>query len=370
MQASARSREVRTRDALAIGAAAMVSAVVLWVAMRLGAVLILADWSPHICRWDCGWFTYIVEEGYDRTPRAGSAGQANYAFFPAFPLLGWAVHKLVGIAPRDALVLTSRLLYFLAALAFYAYLSRRLGRTPALFGALLLHVSPFAIYGHAGYSEPLYFLLSTLGYWALHEGRWLGAGAVGALLSATRPNGVLFGIVIAVAGLRRVRELTAEPKMIALCLVALALVPAGLALFMLHLYDRTGDPLAFAQIQSAWGRRLSNPGPTLLTGLLSSDRRLYFAVAAIVGLSMAGYLALKRYVEESAGLVINILVPLSAGGLDALPRFIGWQLPFLFGLVVLIGSASRAVRGAALAVSGVLAALMAFAWGSLLDFVV
>src|SRR3990170_8766211 len=39
--------------------------------------------------------------------------------------------------------------------------------------------------------------------------------------------------------------------------VALALSPAGLALFMLHLYRLTGNPFAYVPIQSVWGNSVS-----------------------------------------------------------------------------------------------------------------
>lgn len=363
-----RATHAHRSELLIIGVAAVVSGVVLWAVMRISAGLMLADWSPHICRWDCSWYTYIVEEGYDRAPRAGAAGQANYAFFPAFPVLGWTMHKALGIEARDALVLTSRALYVVAALVFYACLLKRVGPKAALFGALLFLLSPYAIYGHAGYSEPLYFLLSTLSYWAVHERRWLAAGVIGALLSATRANGVLSAVVLATAGLRSLHRLTAEPKEADKFLLALALVPIGLAAFMLYLYDRTGDPLAFAHIQAAWSRRFSNPVLTLYDGLVSVDRKLYFAWVALAGLWMTSYLAARRYFEESVGLLVNILVPLSAG-LAGMPRYVGWQFPFLFGIVVLVES-SRPARRTVLVLSGFLAALMAFAWGSRFDFVI
>ncbi len=89
---------------------------------------------------------------------------------------------------------------------------------------------------------------------------------------------------------------------------------------------------------------------------------------ALAGLGLSIYLAARRYYEESVGLLLNVLLPLSTG-LHSMPRFLGWQMPFLFGIVLLVGS-SRPRRKAILVVSGILAGLMAVAWGAYMDFAV
>lgn len=349
-------------------AAAIASAAALWTIMLVSAGLTLGQWDAHSCRWDCGWFTSILEAGYDRAPRAAQAGYANYAFFPLFPILASMPRLVLRLEPRDALALTSSLLHLAAAWTFYRYLLQRLERESALFGALLLLLSPYAIYGISGYSEPLYFLLITGGFWAVHDRRWLLAGLFGALLSATRSNGALFGVVLLVAGLRRHRQLARDSRELARFLIALALVPVGILAFMAYLQDRTGDALAFVQVQAAWDRRFGNPLENLLRGLSSSDRNLYFASIALLGSAVSIYLAARRYYEESVSLLLNVLLPLSSG-LHSMPRFVGWQMPLLFGLVLLVGSSWKR-RKAVLAVSGLLAGLMAIAWGTFMDFAV
>ena len=47
-----------------------------------------------LCSWDCGWYQNIAEHGYHAQPTEHPLGEANWAFFPLFPLLaraaGWA----------------------------------------------------------------------------------------------------------------------------------------------------------------------------------------------------------------------------------------------------------------------------------------
>src|SRR5688572_10119182 len=46
-------------------------------------------WLDGLCRWDCGWFRKIVEEGYTVAE--------NAKVFPLFPLMGWGLEKVTGI---------------------------------------------------------------------------------------------------------------------------------------------------------------------------------------------------------------------------------------------------------------------------------
>src|SRR5438132_1535168 len=39
------------------------------------------------CRWDCGWYVQTAQAGYMLAPLADGSNQANWAFWPLFPLL-------------------------------------------------------------------------------------------------------------------------------------------------------------------------------------------------------------------------------------------------------------------------------------------
>ena len=328
----------------------------------------------ELCNWDCWWYVSIVREYYHapRPPWPSLVGlsQTNWPFFPVFPLSALAISKLFGLSAPTALVVTSTLSYFLAVLVFFAYLSRRLGEETAFFGAAVLVFSPYAIYGYAGYSEPLYFLLSTIAYWAAIDRRWLAAGLTGAVLSAVRPVGVLFGLPLLLAGLCQWRELRASNTLVRF-LCALALAPLGLLAFMAYMYVLTGDPLAFIHIQSAWGRHLHNPISLIWQGLgefYSSPIGFYSAMAAVSGIAMACYLMARRYFIESLWLLLNVIVPLFAG-LQSMPRFVAWQMPFVFG-ITLLGQQFPALKYVILAVTGLFSGFMAVAWLSGQFFVV
>ena len=91
-------------------------------------------------------------------------------------------------------------------------------------------------------------------------------------------------------------------------------------------------------------------------------------MAAVSGIAMACYLMVRRYFIESLWLLLNVIVPLFAG-LQSMPRFVAWQMPFVFGLT-LLGQQVPALKYVILAVSGLFSGFMAVAWLSGQFFVV
>ena len=58
------------------------------------------------CIWDCAWYASIVTGGYDVEPHYD--GGANWAFFPAFPLVASGLKLLLHVSLQSALVITSK----------------------------------------------------------------------------------------------------------------------------------------------------------------------------------------------------------------------------------------------------------------------
>lgn len=56
-----------------------------------------------LCQWDCEWYVHTIQHGYDlepplmRTQDLARADQANWAFFPLFPLLAGALKLTMGL---------------------------------------------------------------------------------------------------------------------------------------------------------------------------------------------------------------------------------------------------------------------------------
>lgn len=312
-----------------------------------------------VCRLDCQWYQSIVMQGYDVEPHGHAKGDAaNWAFFPLHPLAARGLGWLTGLAPDSALVWTSRVFLLLGIAAFAVAAQRRFGREAVVPAAALVAFHPYLIYAHAGYTEALYFFLSTVGFMAASYGRWLTAGVAGALLSATRLVGVVFGAVLAWA--LWCHKVWRSPQEAWRGILALALVPLGLASFMAYLSWRTGDALAFMHVMVAWGREPSNPVSWLWQGLSGQGWGQFFALAAVLGLAMSVWLWRRGWVAEGFFLAVVTLVPL-ATGLDSLPRYVSWQFPFLWGALELLRRWS-ALSLPVMAFSGAGAACIVLAW--------
>ena len=93
----------------ALAAKGVVLGGALWMPLAPDALGIQADpaasFVERLCQWDCGWYVDIMTRGYAEEPPAALSGEANWAFFPAFPVLGGMVAAVLGLPPLVAAVL-------------------------------------------------------------------------------------------------------------------------------------------------------------------------------------------------------------------------------------------------------------------------
>jgi hypothetical protein len=313
-----------------------------------------------LCQWDCGWYTSIVADGYHRNPVAHPKGDAaNWAFFPAFPLFAKAVALTTGVSAQFALILSSKVFLIFSLWAFLALVEKELGSDAKLLAGLVVAFNPYIIYAHAGYTETLYFFLTTLSFLFLHGRRFILAGMAGALLSATRLVGIVFLFPYLLNSSKFLRENNLRSYVPAFLLGAL-LVPLGLGLYMAYLHLHVGDALAFKHIQVAWGRSVENPFSILIAGFSASGWERFFALSALASLAMSIWLVIQRRLDYALFLVIVTLIPLSTG-LWSMPRYIFWQMPFLFGMVNILMKNSL-LGGMYLVVSGGVGAVVVVSW--------
>ncbi len=281
-----------------------------------------------LCGWDCGWYAGVVDRGYDLQPHAHPRGDAaNWAFFPAFPLAADAIGAVANLSSATALVVTAKAFFLLSIFAFVKFTQVWAPSVPSWLAAAVVGFQPYALYGNVGYTESMFLLFSCLAFHALGKQRFVAAGMFGAVLSAIRPVGVFFMLPLLVAGIRRLPG--ADPDERGRILLGAMLVPVGLSMFMLFLYQHTGDALAFSHIQIAWDRIPTNPVDHLWQGLWGVEPmpRLW-AVMSLVALSMVAVLFFMGQYELAAFSLMATLVPLCTG-LLAMPRYVWWQAPLL-----------------------------------------
>jgi len=291
------------------------------------------------CKWDCGWYLHIIKDGYEISPlRHPNENEANWAFFPAFPLTARFASSIFLLSPLAASYIVSNIFFLLTLILFSKYTSLTLTKEQTIFAIYLFAFFPYSFYFFLPYTEALFVLLLTAVFYFATTNRWLIAGVVASFLSATRNLGVFIifpMLIIAIQkfGFRKLLHLEGASIKAAF---AILIAPLGLFLYMFFLYLHMGDPLAFAHVQVAWGRTISNPLKHLASGFLSFRfPDTYLASFAIAGILCGLYmLKIKRYSEGIMTLIL-ILIPASTG-VVSLPRYCVIIFPIYIYLSIIV----------------------------------
>ncbi len=317
-------------------------------------------------RWDAPHYLRIAEVGY----QAEGEDRLFIVFFPLYPLLIFVVH----------LFLPS---YFVAALFVSAVASVAAGFVIQSIAAVdgaddaeadrsLWYMSffPTAFFLAMPYTEALFLALSMGSFLSARNGRWAWCGVLGMLACTARMQGVALIPALAVEAFMQYRW--GAP----LRAFWLALVPAGILIYLGINEMVLGDPFAFVEIQkdhwgqgSGWpwqtlsdtyqGFQTSNPGSTRFT--------LYEVV--LVGVLVAGALLIigARWLRPSYNVYawLSLVLMTSASFPISLPRYLLGMFP-LFLVLSRLGR-TPGVHNALLATSiilmGGLFVVYATRWG-------
>jgi hypothetical protein len=392
-------------------------------------------------RWDAAWYLVIAHYGY--RPDLGAFTASRAAFFPLYPL-GLSGLSQLGLQPVIAGVLLS-----MAALAVALYCLHRLTtlevarlrRAGSAFPrsiragvrvedvarvtVMVTAFAPMAFYFSAVYSESLYMALSVGVFLCARRGRWAVAAILASLAGATRSTGVVLlapVLLLYLYGPREDRAADRVPELnggrdrlvpervrviaipafvdrLARTLVPryrlrrdvlwLALIPAGLGLYMTHLALAGGDALSPFHAEGVWGRRFAGPYMGVWDGakaafeglrqLLSLQRtHVYYPPAggspfidaghnlllfAFLVAAVPATIGVLRLLPPAYGvyvltaLALPLSYPVAPQPLMSLPRFLLVLFPLNIWFAVRLASRPRAVTWVALAAS---AAAMAF----------
>jgi hypothetical protein len=219
---------------------------------------------------------------------------------------------------------------------------------------VLLLVFPASLFFSAVYTESVFLALSAGALLAARRGRFGIAGACAALAALARPNGVLVAAPVAVEALlawrRGARALPGA--------LSLALPPLALGLHAVALQRAYGDPLAFVHVKAQWGQHLSPPWTAFLAFNQDPDHYLVGlgGLAALVAAWRAGQPASFQLLAALA-----LLVPISAGTLQSLPRYAAVAFPLF--LTAESWTRGRRARAAWIAISVALLAWWSFRFG-------
>ncbi|HEY7024816.1 MAG TPA: mannosyltransferase family protein, partial [Candidatus Limnocylindrales bacterium] len=220
------------------------------------------DLMPHLpaldmwAQWDAQHYVDIAVRGYD----SPYAPESNIAFFPLYPLLIRVVLLALGRVDTQTgafigLVI-SNVALFGALLYLSALVARDFSLTIARRTVLYVLVFPTTLFLSSVYAEPVFLLAAVASLYHARAGQWGRSSVCGALAALTRPFGVLLLVPMAVELYRQHARLRSW-----LWLVG---PPVGLALFVGYLWWLFGDPFAYFQAGTTWGRGLHAPWDVLL----------------------------------------------------------------------------------------------------------
>jgi hypothetical protein len=307
-----------------------------------------------LCRWDCHWYVELALDGYDSVAqRWGSGMAANWAFFPALPVLLKGVLAVVGGEAKAVSVVATQALFLVTLFLVHAY-ARAVAPTadPGFprFATLLFALWPFSLYAAVPMSEALFLPLSLATLLAARQDRWIVAGFMAALLSASRIVGVLAVPAMMTLALGRygLRALVTVRPGTERALIGMALGGLGLAAFLWHLEATTGDGLAFLHVQAAWERRLEWPWLMLVdelnplvqpTGRLGLNLALTAMAAGLAALFVPLWRRRDLLPAEFVFAALVAAVALSGGRVMSLPRLLGVLFPLVMALALAVESA-------------------------------
>ena len=341
-------------------------------------------------RWDTAWYLDVATDGYRIMP---GRGQQNYAFFPLYPMMVRAGGVLTGGHYLLSGFVIS-VAAFLGALLYVHALARAYcrDREAARMAVTLLAMYPFALFFSAVYTESLFLLCVAGGLYHLHRGEDGRSAAWAFLAGLTRPNGFLLSVPLAALLAARfwpgssrlgLRLSSAAPAgrglapRSSIAFLAVIAPLAGMLLYSSYVYTLTGEPFAWASVQSEWGRRaapltsiVSGPIDRIAEhGLVGTMREWPFDTFNALGAGLA--LALMWPVTQRYGfalglfVAVNLLPPLLNGGVMAMGRYTSVLFPLFFWLADRVPARQLPYWSMLFGMGQALAAAMFFTWRQL-----
>jgi hypothetical protein len=219
-----------------------------------------ATYGSVASNWDGQWYLRIATHGYPTTiPRDvnGHAIQNPWGFYPVYPFIVGAIMRISGLGFMVVAPILSTLLGAAAVTVMFRLVNQSSGRFAASATVLLTCTYMAAPAMQIAYTESLALLLVCTALLLLRNRRYGWLIPVLVTLALTRAVALAFVPVLLVHGISRYRRRFVEPfpepdrwRVVGL---------AGLGVAVTGLWPSiaavtTGDPAAYTQTMSSWGK--------------------------------------------------------------------------------------------------------------------
>lgn len=216
--------------------------------------------GPELANWDGDWYRALANRGY---PDHVVHGYSTLGFFPGYPLVIWVLARpLVPImhssisAITAAGVVVSGVGGLVAAVLVQRLATGWWGPRTGVRAAVLFCLFPGSVVFSMVYAEGIMLPLAAGCILALQQRRWLLAGVLAGIATATEPEALVLVLVCAVSAARELRRRGLNDRHARRSLLAPALSLTGVAAVGAFLWAWTGTPFASMIAQrDAWHER-------------------------------------------------------------------------------------------------------------------
>jgi len=217
------------------------------------AVLRHHSFGAEFEQWDGRWYLALAEHGY---PAQALHTRTTLGFFPLYPLSIWILSHALAIAPELAAVMIAMTGGLIATLLVQRLASGWWGEDTGRRAAILFCLFPGSVVFSMIYSEGLLISLAAGSILALERRRWLLAGCLAGVATATGPAALTLIAVCAVAAFSALQGHGWQARGARASLLAPMFSLVGVTAFAGFLWAWTGTPLATMTAQRyGWGER-------------------------------------------------------------------------------------------------------------------
>ena len=218
------------------------------------------SFGAELANWDGGWYRALATDGYQHHV---SHGQTTTGFFPMYPMVMWLLSRpLVSVASSEvgAAIVAGVAISLVGGLMATVLVQRLAagwwGEAAGRRAAVLFCVFPGSVVFSMVYAEGLMIPLAAGCILALQRRRWLLAGALAAVATATEPEAAVLALVCAVSAALELRRRAWGARQARRALLAPLLAPLGLIAVIAFLWSWAGNPLAYWIAQhDGWNER-------------------------------------------------------------------------------------------------------------------
>jgi hypothetical protein len=278
------------------------------------------------------WYRTIAEHGYQ--PPAHPLAPS---FFPFYPIL----IRLAAFIVRDfqvASVLVSNSCFIAAALIFDRLLRLDYDEAISRRAIIFLMFGPLSFFFSFAYTESTFLLLAVAATFAARKGKWFVACLCAACLGATRPPGILIGVLLLTEYL--MRSPSSGGKLRGLLhprLLFFALIPLGLVAYFCYFRFALGDFFRPMHAHSTgWAQHLTAPWQTFFhpQNFTPAYVPLYRTLITAGLVALAAGVVLRIRLSYWIYAAVSAVFALSWSNMDGVPRYFSVIFPLYLALAV------------------------------------